>query len=129
MTVDVAGFRARFPEFVDPPFTDEVIQVRLDDAECDFSRSKLGTGECGERIYERIIYTLAAHHLRIWDNTQKGSSTGGGAIASKSVGKVSVSYARSSSSSLQDDFYLQTIYGQEYLTLLRKYCPGLITIC
>lgn len=129
MTIDVASFRLQYPEFVDPPFTDAIIEAKLMDSQCDFSRGKLSNNACGENIYERIIFTLTAHNLKLWDNRQKGNAVSGGGISSKSVGKVSVSYNRAASNSSQDDFYLQTIYGADYLSLIKKYCVAIITAC
>lgn len=129
MAVDVAGFRIRYPEFTDPPYTDALIESRIEDATCDFSRSKLSASACGDNIYCRIIYALAAHNLTLWNKTQKGSITSGGSISSKTVGKVSVSYSLSSSAGSTEDFYKQTLYGSDYLMLLKKYCPAIMTIC
>ena len=132
MAVDVETFRERYPEFVNPPYTDAIVQEGLDDAQCDFSRSKLSSSACGQNIYERIIFALTAHEL--FKNNQVGTkgNTGvtSGPIQSKTVGKVSVSYASSSAiNSNLDSYYTSTPYGMRYLTLLQKYCPAIITVC
>lgn len=128
MAVDIATFRVRYPEFDDPVQSDAQIQVLLDDAECDFSRSKLSDNTCGDNIYDRIIFSLAAHNAQLSVNRGKGNTAAGGVISSKSVGKVSVSYSRATSNSQSDDFFNQTIFGQTYLQLLNKYCPTMLTI-
>lgn len=124
MTIDVPTFRARYPEFADPKLTDAQITIVLDDAQCDFSRSKLSNNVCGTNIYERIIFALAAHAGQLSAGRAKGNTAGGGAVTNKTVGSVSVGYNRAASSSSIEDFYQQTIYGQTYLQLLYQYCPG-----
>lgn len=129
MTVNIATFRARYPEFDDPIIVDATLQILLDDAVSDFSRSKLSSSEEGQRIYDRIVFSLAAHNAQLGLNRAAGNTAGGAAINNKSVGKVSVGYSRATSTGSDEDFYLQTIYGQTFLQLLNKYCPAAITIC
>jgi len=129
MAVDIATFRIRYPEFDSPVLEDPALQIALDDAVIDFSRSKLSNDAGGQNIYDRIVFLLAAHEARLGELRAEGNKMGGAAIGSKSVGKVSVGYSRASSTSASEDYFLQTIYGQGYLQLLRRYCPTVLTIC
>lgn len=129
MAIDIPTFRARYPELDSTKISDTTLTMLLDDAKCDFSRSKLSSNAEGTKIYERIVFAIAAHNGQLGIKRAAGDTGGGGAVTSKSVGKVSVSYGRSQSSNINDDFYLQTIYGQEYLQLLNRYCPTMTTIC
>jgi uncharacterized membrane protein len=130
MAIDISTFRSRYPEITEAKASDPTVQIHLTDAECDFKRTNLSSSSCGENIYERFIFALAAHETQIGINRAQGSTVGGGAIASKSVGKVSVSYAsRTPSGGFNDDYYNQTIYGQQFLSLLYRYCVGFLTIC
>lgn len=129
MAIDITTFRTRYPELTATKLPDAQVTVFLEDGQCDFSRSKLSGDAKGEMIYERIVFALAAHYGMLNIKRAAGDVGGGGAIASKSVGSVSVSYSRSSSNSVGEDYYNQTIYGQEYLQLLYRYCTGFMTIC
>ena len=69
-------------------------------------------------------YLLVAHQLTINGLSGKEASAVGGvsgAIASKTVGSVSVSYDTGGSNETDAGFYNATIYGKQYYALLRKY--------
>lgn len=120
MSVDVATFRARFPEFSDnTEYPDARIQIFLDDAAED-----IGTDEtrwCGK--YDRAQAYLAAHYLYVNTATEAGdASAKAGPISSKTAGGVSVSRAVvAKDRSDQDSFYSTTSYGQQFL-IIRNTC-------
>lgn len=69
-------------------------------------------------------YLLVAHQLTVNGLSGKEASAVGGvsgAIASKTVGSVSVSYDTGGSSETDAGFYNATIYGKQYYALMRKY--------
>ena len=122
LAITVEGFKARFPEFecVKPA----VVTIRLDDAECDTEVTKFE-----DKIAERIVYTLAAHYLSISQRTgkSKGQAQNVAPITGKTVDKVSATYATAQASGTLDLYLNSTPYGQEYLSLLRRYCASMIT--
>jgi len=124
MALDITSFRARFPEYsVSADFPDARLQVFIDDALADVSQTKFK-----ESIADRITAYLAAHYLTIGELSNAGNQGSAAPIASQSVGEVSVSYATSTYDKGSDAYYNSTIYGQQYKTLLRKYCVGMISI-
>ncbi len=86
MTVNVAGFRARFTEFANVTnFPDATIQVSLDDAALQINRGLWGNkADLGQ-------YYLAAHSLFVNSPTFTGNNAG--LVTQESVGQVSRSYA------------------------------------
>lgn len=124
MASTVITFRTRFPEFSDEQvYTDARIQMFLNDAKEDFNQTKLK-----EAITDRITEYLAAHYLAIATSSEEGDASSTGPVASKSEGDLSVSYAVNSTNAGDSSFYNSTIYGQQYLTLLRTYCGGMLTL-
>jgi hypothetical protein len=117
MACTTGEFRTRFPEFSDPvEFTDARIQLFLDDA----ANCYIGTNEprwCGKYDYAQCY--LAAHLLTVGTNSEAGdSSSSSGTVVSKSAGGVSLT--RSSvpkGRSDQDDFFMSTVYGQQFLNI------------
>jgi len=120
MSVNLATFRIRFPEFADDTeYTDARVQLFLDDAQED-----LGTAEsrwCGK--YDKAQAYLAAHLLASGTKTELGDSAASvGAVTSKSAGGVSVGKSVvAKDRSDQDDFYMGTSYGQQFL-IIRNTC-------
>ncbi len=124
MAVTVTTFRTRFPEFSDDTaFPDARIQLFIDDAKEDFDGTKLR-----EVISDRITEYLAAHYLAVGTSSEQGDASNAGPVASKSEGELSVSYAVTAASVGSDAYYQSTIYGQQYLTLLRTYCGSVLTL-
>lgn len=120
MAIDIATFRARFPEFSDiVEYPDARIQLFIDD-----SVLYLGADEsrwCGK--YDLAQAYLSAHLLVSGEKTELGDSSASvGAIQSKTAGGVSVSKAHvPKDRSDLDDFYMSTSYGQQYLNI-RNLC-------
>lgn len=126
MATDVATFRVRFPEFSDSiEYPDARIQLFLDDAKDCY----LGTNEarwCGKYDYAQAY--LAAHLLVIGTGAEAGdSSVKAGPISSKSAGGVSVSRAvMVKDRSDTDDFYMSTVYGQQFLNIRNSCLVGVL---
>lgn len=120
-------FKIRYPYFAT---TDNlVIDITISDIVCDISRSKFIEGDCGDNQYERVIYARVAHEIYITQQARVGNVSTG-QVTSKTVGKTSVSYSTNMVHNMDEQYFGQTIYGQQYLTLLRQYCGvGLFTAC
>ena len=120
MATDLATFRTRFPEFSDDTeYTDARAQLFLDDAQGD-----LGLNESRwNGKYDKAQAYLAAHLLSVGTKTELGdTATSAGAVQSKSAGGVSVSKSVTAKDrSDQDDFYMSTSYGQQFL-IIRNSC-------
>ena len=124
MALDLTAFRARFPEYADDTaYTDPYVQVFIDDALEDVNQTKFK-----ESIADRITAYLAAHYLTIGELTKAGNAGSTAPVSSQTVGEVSVTYAVNNSEKGSDAYYNATSYGQQYMTLLRRYCPGIITL-
>lgn len=108
---DIAGFRARFPEFTLPIASDARVQLFLDDASMQINASLWGAKT------DLGIYYLAAHLLAI-DNAT--GMTGGtfGPVTSEAVGQVSRSYASNGTPGHASEFGA-TKYGMNYYRLWR----------
>lgn len=124
----VSTFKARFPEFAS--VEDATIEVVLAEA----------IGTVGEDWIERdrtpgVLY-LTAHLLAVQGvGVSVGTGSGGaavtGAIKSMSVGDVSLSFggvAGSPSTGGALDIYRSTVYGQQYLSLLRRNFPAVAVV-
>ncbi len=127
MAIDIAGFRARFPEFADPPHTDALVQIVLDDAELCVDEDYWGD------FYEVGVYSLAAHERAL--SYQNALSAGMGlapAAPSKSETSEKLSFAQAVQDVDLNDpnsYYLSTAYGRKYLDLLKKVrIPGFMVI-
>lgn len=104
-------FKARFPEF--DSVDDSRIQVFIDDAELELDEGVWGTW------YEKGLAYLTAHFLTIANQTAAGASgSTGGPVASRSVGDVSISFARGASTGATEDYFNSTSYGQEYFRMV-----------
>lgn len=127
MATDVATLRLRFPEFSDAvAYPDARIQLFLDDARDCY----LGTNEdrwCGKYNYAQAY--LTAHLLVVATGSEAGdSSVKAGPIASKSAGGVSITRAvMSKDRSDADDFYMSTVYGQQFLNIRNSCFVGVLT--
>ncbi len=122
MALTPADFKVRFPEFGETD--DSRIQFWLNDAQLEVGESAWGD------LYEKGVMLLAAHFLSLDQINQDEDESGGitGNVTSRSVGDVSVSFAKSSSDSSSDDWYLQTNYGSEYLRLKKRVGMGIVAI-
>jgi hypothetical protein len=119
MAVTVSDFRTNFPEFGDV--------TRYPDAQVTFwlgYADKLLYDECRwSDMRDFGIQLVAAHQLALWRRSMDAASAGGapggtaGAVASKAVGGVSVSYD-TGAALLQDGGYWNlTTYGIQFWQL------------
>jgi len=124
MALDLTSFRARFPEYSDnQTYTNAYVQVFIDDALEDVSQTKFK-----ESIADRITAYLAAHYLTVAELSKAGNQGSLAPVASQAVGDISVSYAVNNSEKGSDAYFNSTTYGQQYMTLLRRYCAGMISL-
>ncbi len=117
MSIDIATFRIRFPEFVDDTeFPDARIQLFLDDSVLLY----LGSDEIrwGGKYDIAQAYTTA-HLLTVAGASEVGDTNGkAGVINSKTAGGVSVSRAVVAvDRSDIDSFFMGTTYGQQFLNV------------
>lgn len=116
--------RTRIPAFADTSkYTDETLSGILDTATCYVS-----TKNCGPlRAYcrEQAICLMAAHLLTLRERTAQGGNAGvGGAVASASVGNVSISLVTPPNQDQYQYWMNQTPYGAELMRLLAIYANG-----
>lgn len=116
--------RTRIPAFADTSkYTDETLSGILDTATCYVS-----TKNCGPlRAYcrEQAICLMAAHLLTLRERTAQGGNAGvGGAVASASVGNVSISMVTPPNQDQYQYWMNQTPYGAELMRLLAIYANG-----
>lgn len=123
MAIIPTDFKLRFPEFV--AIADARIQFFLDDAQLEVSEG------AWEGLYEKGVFLLAAHLLYL-DQVRQGADTDisdlTSGVTSRSVGDVSVSFARATATSVSDDWYLDTSYGAEYLRLKKRVGMGCVAV-
>lgn len=116
--------RTRIPAFADTSkYTDETLSGILDTATCYVS-----TKNCGPlRAYcrEQAICLMAAHLLTLRERTAQGGNAGvGGAVASASVGNVSIAMVTPPNQDQYQYWMNQTPYGAELMRLLAIYANG-----
>lgn len=121
----VASFRAAFPEFASTTdYPDAQVQFWLDLA------AKLLNVDRWYDLLDQGTMLFTAHNLAISRRDQLAGSSGGipgaiqGAIASKSVDKVSVSYEANSALYEDAGFWNLTSYGLRYWNLVRMVGAG-----
>lgn len=108
-------FRARYPEFTVDVYSDPIVQAAIDDAALEISLAQWAL------LYDRGALALAAHFLTV---SVAGSSPIGG-IQSRSIGDVSVTFAKGASA--LDDLGA-TRYGAEYVRLRNLVCGGAVIV-
>lgn len=85
-------------------------------------------------MYWHARFLLTAHQLVLWDNANNADGTAAANtnsfVTGKSVGGVSVTYAAPSkvSSGVTGSDYDTTTYGREYLTLVKIFGAGCLTV-
>jgi len=122
--IDLAAFRIRFPEYADDQlYEDDYVNVFIGDAIEDVNQTKFK-----ETIADRITAYLAAHYLTIAELSKAGNKGSVAPVNSQSVGEVSVGYAVANLDKGSSAYYKATVYGQQYLALLKRYCVGMISI-
>ena len=120
MSINVATFRARFPEFDDDTdYPDARIQIFIDD-----STIYIGSDETHwNGKYDYVQAYVTAHLLTNATNTEVGDTNAKvGPVTSKSAGGVSVTRSVTTKDTGEgDDFFRGTSYGQQYL-VTRNMC-------
>ena len=118
--MDVAAFRADFPEFVDAVrFPSSAIIFWSDLGEQLISADRFGG------MYTKATELFTAHNIVLAAGNVTASTSGGlpgsssGPVSSKSVGSVSVSYDTSSVMLPNAGHWNQTTYGRQYIQLVR----------
>jgi hypothetical protein len=121
MTVDVASFRASFPEFGDATaYPNAQVQMWLDDAALWVPAAKMGArADLATMLY--VGHSLTYYRL----NTSAAASGGApgqssGVVTSKSVGPVSVSYDTASVIDARAGEFNSTNYGRRLWTMLKS---------
>lgn len=121
----VAAFRTSFPEFASTAnYPDAQVQFWLDVA------AKLLNPDRWYDLIDQGAMLFTAHHLVIQRRDLQGAAAGvipgeiKGAIASKSVDKVSVSYANGTAMYQDAGFWNLTTYGLQYWNLVRMFGAG-----
>lgn len=124
MALIPADFRTRFEGQFDL-VSDARIEFWLEDAQLEVGAQAWGT------LHEKGVMLLAAHLLQLeldrQDDDESGSITMN-RVTSKKVGDVSVSFARATADSSDEDWYLLTDYGAEYLRLKRRAGMGAVAV-
>jgi len=110
MSVTVAEFKIRFPEFDSTP--DATVQLFLDDAVVMLNESYWG------EKYDLGISYYTAHCLSLASKSSSGASGSVAPVSGKAVDGVSVSFATSGVNNPGEQFYSSTTYGQRYLVLV-----------
>jgi hypothetical protein len=120
-------FKARYPEFT--AVSDVLVQLVLDEAIAQVGDTWL------ERDRARAQMLLAAHMLTMEGEparTNTGSGVGlSGAVKRRKVGDVETEFAGlggGGSGGSVATGYAATIYGQQYLTLLRQNFPAIAVV-
>jgi len=118
MTINIAGFQARYPEF--DTVADARIEVYLADSQLEINES------IWSDYYEKGVYALAAHMLHRSLMSESGNAGSSGEVSSKRIGDLQISYNTKSLDSTES-YYNSTVYGQEYYRLMKLVAP-LVTI-
>lgn len=125
MAINPTDFKARYPEFV------SVLDARVQTPHLDDAVLEVGAGAWGT-LYERGVFLLTAHTLAmdpsIEDDIDGGDTVDDSRITSRKVGDVAVSFSRGASASSDEDWYLQTRYGSDYLRLKKRVGIGMVAV-
>lgn len=123
--MDIALFRTDFPEFADSVrFTDSTITFWSGLGEQLISADRFGV------MHTQAVELFAAHNIVLAAGNVAASSAGGlpggssGAVQSKAVGSVNVSYDTSGAMENNAGHWNQTTYGRQYIQLARLLGQG-----
>lgn len=118
--MDIAKFRADFPEFEDVgKYPNAMINRWGATGEKLLSPNRWGD------LYIEGLFLFVAHNLALSLSNKEASISGAqpgkasGAVSSKSVGAVSISYDTSSTMEPNAGHWNETTYGKEYIRLVR----------
>lgn len=118
VVLDIPEFRAMFfGQFIDPPYTDDVISVYFDWACVFINNSESGLISVCGGMRKRIIYLMMAHLLTLNAPGKDGSTVG--RVSSASQGSVSV--ALDFPTTANNAWWVQTQYGAMVWELTRRY--------
>lgn len=127
--MDIVKFRADFPEFADTlRFPDSTISFWSGMGEQLISTDRFGG------LYVQALELFTAHNITLAAGNVAASSGGGlpggasGAIASKTVGSVSVSYDNANAILPNAGHWNQTVYGRQYIQLARLIGTGCVQL-
>lgn len=109
MSIDVASFKVRFPEF--GSVDDARVQFFIDDS------VEILNEHYWSCKYDLGLYYHTAHILSLSSKTDSGLSGSSSMVSSKSVDGTSISYSTPSIKGQSDAYYSSTQYGQRYLSL------------
>lgn len=123
--MDITQFRTQFPEFADAArYTDDTITFWSGIGEQLISADRFGN------LFTQAVSLFTAHNLVLQAGNIASSASGaipgttGGAVASKTVGSVSVSYDNASAMEPGAGHWNQTVYGRQYVQLVRLFGQG-----
>lgn len=114
------SIKTRFREFAD--VDDPIVEFAIEEA-------RLEVGTNWNSGYDLAIVYLVAHYISC---SISASASGGGGdegdIASESIGRLSISYARSPNADATPDDKTSTSYGRRYIDLLGRNFSGPVLI-
>ena len=115
--ISVEGFRDAFPQFDIDTYPDVRVQFWMRLAQKLLNKKRWGN------LLEEGLYLFMAHNLTV-ENQIVNAGTGGGSIGavtseSQSIGDTSFSQGYDTSAYSKDGQMAATVYGQQYLDLVR----------
>lgn len=114
------SIKTRFPEFADT--NDAVIEFAIEEA-----RAEIGTN--WTHSYNLAIVYLVAHFVASANAVSASAGTGDDAeIASESIGRLSISYAKSANADAVHSDKSSTSYGKRYVELLGRNFGGPVVV-
>jgi len=118
--MDNAQFRLDFPEFGSTTiFTDAMLTFWAGIGAKVISQDRMGD------LYNQALSLFVGHNITLQAGNIAAAGSGGtpgqasGAIASKAVGQVNVSYDTASAMEPNAGHWNQTLYGRQYIQLTR----------
>lgn len=123
--MDLDKFRLDFPEFADPvAYSNEQLTFWGDLSELEISSTRFGAARA------HAVELLAAHYMAVSRLNGMGTTpgAGGGLVASKSVGDVSVSYDNSGVTGVTGSLWSGTRYGVLLSQMMRRYGAGALQL-
>jgi hypothetical protein len=118
--MDIAVFRQHFPEFADSAtYPDSSIEFWAGIGEARLPVERWGN------LYNHGLELFVAHNITL---AQAGTSAGGGLLASKTIGSVSVSYDTGAVAAAGASHYNQTVYGRRFWELARMRGAGVLQV-
>ena len=127
MAITVSDFRARFPEFSDVvEYPDATINLYISDTVIYMGSD--ANWWSGETKYNYAQSYLTAHLLYTFTNVSDSGDAGSisGQVNTKVIGSTTVvrSVATKARSD-EDDFFVTTAYGQQYIIIRNKIFQGI----